>query len=79
MNDIFSIFLVVSLFTKDLYHNYKKRETCKLLKTCATYGNLCDKVPRKQTSTVSIHVLGILFSITRMMWGEDKHESFQNR
>lgn len=26
MNDIFSLFLVVSLFTKDLYHSYKKEK-----------------------------------------------------
>lgn len=55
-----------------------KREMCKLFKT-GTLGNLCGKVARKQTRTyVSIYILGTFCSVSRIMWGENKHESFQN-
>ena len=63
MND----FLVAYIFINDLCY----REICKLLKMCS-FGNLCGKVARIQTRTyVSIHILGNVCSITRIMWGEN--------
>lgn len=64
-------FFVVHMFTYDLCF----REICKLLKTCS-FGKLCSKVAR---TYVSIRILGISCSITGITWGENKHESFQNR
>lgn len=43
-------YFVIHMFTKDLYYNYTKRNM-QVIKNMCSFGNICDKVAKKQTRT----------------------------